>query len=1015
MTFSRGSQWRKWDLHVHTPCSIIQHYGGDTDEAWEKFFIDLEGLPKEFGVLGINDYIFIDGYRKVLEAKQAGRLANIDLILPVVELRLDKFGGSGGHLSRANYHVIFSEEIGPDVIEQQFLNALQSSYQLSPQWEGKDIRWGGVATRASLEDLGNKIIASVPAAQRGKYGSPLIEGFNNLNYSLQKVQEVLSGPLFQGKVLTALGKAEWDAIKWNDHSIADKKNIINRTDFVFVSAESVAAHAKARLALTNGEVNDRLLDCSDAHRFSDSGDKDRIGKCFTWIKADPTFNGLIQTIHESSDRIFIGNVPPPLVSVRANPTKFVSSLEITKATGSSLDEPWFNGASISFNTGLVAVIGNKGSGKSALVDILGLLGDSRHQAGASFLNPKRFNPSRQPKGAQFEASLAWHDGTTERRLLSASVDPAAVGRVKYIPQNFFETVCNEIAAGEASAFDGEIKEVIFSHVPQDARLGRATLDDLIRIRTSEVERSITLLRAELQQLNRTILTLQSEASEAYRDGLVRQKDVKQAELSAHLARKPQEVAKPGEASDEVAREKMKLLEQARARLTKTNEDILRAGEEQKRLANLLIFADRAAEKITNFERESSHSLDSITKDLELISIPADTVLTFAISRGPLIAKRDALVAEKVTVDALLDEASPEGLPERRKVILREMEAIQVQLDEPGRRYEGYLDELREWNEAENCIKGTADTPETIAYFEDRIDRWSDLPMEISDLRQERLRLVRAIYQKLIEIKGVYEFLYRPVQEFIANHSIAQERFRLNFNVSITDTGFAGEFFSFVNQGVNGSFCGTEPGAERLRAILERYDFDTEQGTIDFLTEIEKNLAEDHRKEPRIAVHLAAQMKIRMAPEAFHDYLFGLGYLLPKYRLQMAGKNLAQLSPGEKGSLLLVFYLLVDRNDTPLLIDQPEENLDNQTIYSLLVPSIKEAKERRQIFVVTHNANIAVVCDAEQIIYAAHAPEARTITYVSGSIENPDINAKLVDVLEGTEPAFDNRRAKYGKV
>ena len=55
-----GAVWRKWDLHVHTPCSIVQNYGGNTDAAWEDFICDLEKLPSEFKVIGINDYIFVD-------------------------------------------------------------------------------------------------------------------------------------------------------------------------------------------------------------------------------------------------------------------------------------------------------------------------------------------------------------------------------------------------------------------------------------------------------------------------------------------------------------------------------------------------------------------------------------------------------------------------------------------------------------------------------------------------------------------------------------------------------------------------------------------------------------------------------------------------------------------------------------------------------------------------------------------------------------------------------------------
>ncbi len=76
-----GSKWRKWDLHVHTPASIFQRYGGDTEQAWERFLQDLERLPDEFKVLGINDYLFIDGYKRLLKEKKQGRLKNIDLLL----------------------------------------------------------------------------------------------------------------------------------------------------------------------------------------------------------------------------------------------------------------------------------------------------------------------------------------------------------------------------------------------------------------------------------------------------------------------------------------------------------------------------------------------------------------------------------------------------------------------------------------------------------------------------------------------------------------------------------------------------------------------------------------------------------------------------------------------------------------------------------------------------------------------------------------------------------------------
>jgi len=170
MNDRRGSIWRKWDLHVHTPCSLHHAYSGSTqEEQWEKFLTDIENLPEEFKVLGINDYIFLDGYKRILEEKRNGRLTNIELILPVIELRLDKFGGTDSALSRVNWHVILSNQIQPEVIESQFINHLTTRYQLTPKYVRTGIVWEGLLTKESLVDLGEKIISSVPQRERVKF------------------------------------------------------------------------------------------------------------------------------------------------------------------------------------------------------------------------------------------------------------------------------------------------------------------------------------------------------------------------------------------------------------------------------------------------------------------------------------------------------------------------------------------------------------------------------------------------------------------------------------------------------------------------------------------------------------------------------------------------------------------------------------------------------------------------------------------------------------------------------
>jgi len=350
---------------------LIHSYGNA--DAWDRFIDGLAKLPPEFRVLGINDYVFLDGYKKVLAAKAAGKLPNIELLLPVIELRIDKFGGSSSGLSRVNYHVIFSDEIDPDVIESQFLSALCSKYILTPAYDSirTSGKWVAVPTRKSIEDLGRQIINSVPTKEQSKFGAPLLEGFNNLCLSLDSIREVLESTYFAGKTLTAVGKTEWADIKWNDHSIADKKTIINGADLVFTASGSAGDWSKAQQSLTASGVNDRLLDCSDAHQHANSKEKDRLANCFTWIKADATFEGLKQAVFEYHARVYVGDTPPiePLLQIKKVKLTVPAGTALTD--GERTDVFCLRGTrEISFSPYLTCIIGGRGTGKSTLLNLI---------------------------------------------------------------------------------------------------------------------------------------------------------------------------------------------------------------------------------------------------------------------------------------------------------------------------------------------------------------------------------------------------------------------------------------------------------------------------------------------------------------------------------------------------------------------------------------------------------------------------------------------------------------------
>ncbi len=199
----------------------------------------------------------------------------------------------------------------------------------------------------------------------------------------------------------------------------------------------------------------------------------------------------------------------------------------------------------------------------------------------------------------------------------------------------------------------------------------------------------------------------------------------------------------------------------------------------------------------------------------------------------------------------------------------------------------------------------------------------------------------------------------------------------------------------------------------LQSLLARHDLNSTVGVVGFLQDTDDHLHRDFRVPGKPPALLPSQLRKNHSPEAVYDVVFGLSFLVPTYSLQLGSKDLGQLSPGERGALLLAFYLLIDQTDTPLIIDQPEENLDNETVYTLLGTCIRSAKTRRQLIMVTHNPNLAVACDAEQIICARHTSDGgNKVEYRSGAIENPELNTAVLNVLEGTRPAFLNRESKY---
>lgn len=124
------------------------------------------------------------------------------------------------------------------------------------------------------------------------------------------------------------------------------------------------------------------------------------------------------------------------------------------------------------------------------------------------------------------------------------------------------------------------------------------------------------------------------------------------------------------------------------------------------------------------------------------------------------------------------------------------------------------------------------------------------------------------------------------------------------------------------------------------------------------------------------------------------------------------KPLSTASAGQKTTAILTFIL--SHGEVPLLLDQPEDDLDNRLVYELIVDRLKQAKEQRQIIVVTHNANIPVNGDAEYIL-SLNSETKKLAIFCAGSVEQSVVKKEICDVMEGSEQAFDMRSRRYKQI
>lgn len=1038
MNDPRGSIWRKWDLHIHTPESYENEFGND----WYKYIDVLKekAIEHNIEVAIINDYFTINGYEKIVEEFCSEKYPYPSLrlkndrnlfLLPGIELRLSIFDHDE---DAVNLHIVFDPRLLPGNIRSEFIEKLSIKF-LDKKLNCREddlIKIGYAVENGKNYDV-NLDIGKFNEEQKKHF---LKKGYQRITLDLDDIDDGLrrlnenltnfSNERTYLKLMAYKGHGSLAGFNWYNiyrqegRAGNTKCTLLNNTDICFTNNKGDRDFLLGLDTKTPPEeILSRFRTFKPVVWGSDSKSLNNLfhpsngaTTDYTWIKADPTFGGLLQLLNEPKDRVFIGTMPESLEMKNEQPTKILDFVKIQKVVGSTINEDWFN-QELPLNPDLVAIIGNKGSGKSALAEVLGLLGNTPRYESFSFLHGTRFRKLPENKAKDFEGSILWRDKSSMGPLsLDKNPQLGQQEKIKYIPQDYIEEICNEINIGEGSKFYDEIQDVIFSHVPIPDRMGYSSLKELLKYRSEETRKAIENLILELRELNTKIIDSEERLSAQHRQWLESKLEEKKRELDAHDSPtvKPKEVKPPQENPEviEISKTISPQLEIKLETLKKIEDDIQNEIFKDKRLVIQYTTADKILTRYQNIDRQLKKDLEETKADLTGLGINQSDVFSYKLNLKILENKKLEIQSRRDEIKNKLNEKFEGSLAQAKKVIDSEIRELQSKLSEPQQKFQQYQKLLKEWREKRTTILNAKEE------IDKRLLKLKEEPKILVDLIQKREDKTLEIFKEKEKLKGYYVSYYSGVHKFLQEDPIAKgEEFKLTFNVSILEKGFEKGFFILINQRVVGPFMGIKEGSIELNKLLSSTNFDSAEDVIKFTKELLKRMEEYDGKRMNIADQLVGK---KNTLKELYDYIFSLQYLEPNYNLKWEKKDLSQLSPGEKGNLLLIFYLLVDRDNIPLVIDQPEANLDNNTVFKTLVPCIKDTKKRRQIIIVTHNPNLAVVCDAEQIIHAHIDKEhGNKVIYTSGSIENPVINKYIVDVLEGTQPAFDNRDSKYMRI
>lgn len=917
--FPRGSEWRKWDLHLHAPEG--RQSDGYKPADWDRYCQILEN--SDVAAFGITDYFCFDGYRKTLSKHRDLYPESEKFFLPNLELRLIDVVNRGN--DNVDIHLIFNPSI-PDATLDSFLATLQTevtnvrnrklkcSELDSSQVESATVTRDNLVS--ALDDTFGRswgpddLILLVPASNNGIRAESGIRRKENIADQIDKLTDAIFGSSRNVEYF------------WSDDRYADQDQPSSPKP-VFAGSD---AHSFEQLERWLGR---------------ESTDEDSR-KEVTWIKADLTFEGLLQTLIEPQERVRIQTPKPD----QKDPYRHIESVQF-------LGDDGFPSDPIPLNPNLVSIIGSRSSGKSALLAYIAHAIDPDYTEAQQ----RATNPDASPGPA---AGLEW-SAVEHIQCQVAWADPEAhVGRVVYIPQNSLFSVSER-----PKEITAKIQPTLNRHDP--------TFEVAYDRMRNEVDNANAAITRHVEQW--FLLTSQIRAERRELSDFGDPDGIRST--STQLLLRIAELRQAAALSDDDIRDYQGVVDQLAElndRLAKTDADIA--------LCNPLVteLGDRRYEATEEV-------------DVSIVRLPAAAVLPAELADQ--LDQRISAVAGELTDEIRQSLAEFRAtLDVRRSGLVAAINQLESQNHELIARNRANV-------ELEDAVRQHQ-------RHEDRLRRHTekvDLILDLEDQRQEHaaaiLMQVDSRRASIDSLRATFESVPRELDEMSFGIEAKMLPDRLNAVSSPFNRQENTRYFD-RNRGelIELSQVLADPGA--FLAALADGDQKIKTG-----------------EEPK---DVASDVLTVTESVAFFATLEGD---------RIGGFEPSSMTPGKQALFALTLIMNESDEEWPLLIDQPEDDLDSRSIFHTIVPYLMNRKRGRQILMVSHDANLVVGADSEQVVIANRHGEDRKnrndqkFAYLTGSLEwtlekhetdyileSCGVREHACDILDGGEDAFEKRRSKY---